>query len=362
MKLGARIFKTGLAIVLALYVAEWLEFESAMYAAIAATFAIQPSIYRTFQTILDQVQANIIGAVLAVVFALTFGHEPVIIGVVVMVAIGIILKLKLETSTIPLALVTIIIIMGNPTSDFIEFAASRFGLIMIGVFAAFLVNLFFLPPRHEDKLYRKVVDNTDEVLRWIRLVTRKETNQATLKKDIPRINETMLEMDNIYLLYKEERDYFLRRKLAKARKIVLFKEMLAAMKKAFTILRTIDRYENELIQMPDRMQRLVQHQLDHLTYYHERILLRYAGKVITQKTDDMAEEADEGEESLTDLFMDLYDHNEIDREQWLHVLPLVSHIVEYYEQLDHLDRLVESFFSYHRDENKVELRDDEFSP
>lgn len=62
MKLGARIFKTGIAITLALYLASWIGLPAPIFAGIAAIFAIQPSIYRSFLIIIDQVQANIIGA------------------------------------------------------------------------------------------------------------------------------------------------------------------------------------------------------------------------------------------------------------------------------------------------------------
>lgn len=75
MKLGARIFKTGIAITLALYLASWIGLPSPIFAGIAAIFAIQPSIYRSFLIIIDQVQANIIGAVIATVFGLIFGSE-----------------------------------------------------------------------------------------------------------------------------------------------------------------------------------------------------------------------------------------------------------------------------------------------
>lgn len=70
MKLGARIFKTGIAITLALYLASWIGLPAPIFAGIAAIFAIQPSIYRSFLIIIDQVQANIIGAVIATVFGL----------------------------------------------------------------------------------------------------------------------------------------------------------------------------------------------------------------------------------------------------------------------------------------------------
>ncbi|WP_240375767.1 FUSC family protein [Bacillus piscicola] len=355
MKLGARILKTGLAIVLAMYIASWTGIQPSFYAAIAATFAIQPSIFKSFQTILEQAQANVIGAAIAILFAVTFGHEPFVIGTAVMFAIAVILKLKLEQSAISLALVTIIIIMGNPQDGFFLYAFERFSLIMLGVLAAFVVNLVFLPPKHETRLYFKTAGLTEDVIRWIRLLTRHEVNQQSLKQEIPLLNEALIKLDNYYLLYKEERNYFRRTKLAKARKTVLFKQMILVLRKAFLILKTLDRYENELQLMPDQIQKLIQQQLHHLTDYHDRILLRYIGKVNIQLTEDMAEEVDEGRESLTDLFMDLYDNYEISREQWLRVLPIISHIIEYNEQLEHLDLLVESFFRYHKDDNTVEI-------
>ncbi|SDH43620.1 Uncharacterized membrane protein YgaE, UPF0421/DUF939 family [Alteribacillus persepolensis] len=355
MKLGARILKTGLSIVLAMYVASWAGLEPSFFAAISATFAIQPSIFKTYRTILEQIQANVIGAAIAILFVLGFGHQPVVIGAAVILAILIILKLNLESSAISLAVVTIIIIMGNPQEDFWLFALERFSLIMLGVFAAFAVNLIFLPPKHETNLYYKISDLTEDVIRWIRLLTRHETNQQSLKNDIPVINESLVKLDNLYLLYREERNYFLKSKLSKGRKLVVFKQMIVTLKKALTILKTFDRYENDIQHMPERLQKLIKQQLDYLTDYHERILLRYVGKVHTHLTDEMAEEVDEGKQSLTDLFMDLYDHQEIDRDEWLHILPIVSHIMEYNDQLEHLDTLVESFFSYHQSENTVDI-------
>ena len=70
MKLGARVLKTGVAIVFALFLAELLNLPSPVFAGIAAIFAIQPSIYRSYLTILEQIQGNLIGATVAVIFSL----------------------------------------------------------------------------------------------------------------------------------------------------------------------------------------------------------------------------------------------------------------------------------------------------
>ena len=87
MKLGARILKTGVAIVLALFIANSLKLPVPVFAGIAAIFAIQPSIYRSYLRIVEQIQGNIIGAVVAIVFVLIFGHQLVIVGLAAVVII-----------------------------------------------------------------------------------------------------------------------------------------------------------------------------------------------------------------------------------------------------------------------------------
>ena len=104
MKLGARILKTGVAIVLALFLAELLNLPNSVFAGIAAIFAIQPSIYRSYLRIIEQIQGNIIGAVVAVTFVLIFGHQLMIVGLAAVVIILIMNKLGLEAS-ISMALV-----------------------------------------------------------------------------------------------------------------------------------------------------------------------------------------------------------------------------------------------------------------
>ncbi len=355
MKLGARIIKTGLAIILSLYVAIWLKLEPPTFAALAAAFAVQPSIYRTFQTILEQVQANVIGAVLAVVFVMTFGHEPFVIGLVVALAIAIILKVKLESSTIPLAIVTVIVVMESPATNFIEFATDRFVLIIVGVLAAFIINLLFIPPRYETKLYNKIVNATENITQWIMLVIRLDADHTTLKKDLIRLEEVLIQIDNLYLLFKEERNYFLRNKYAKARKVVLFRQLILTSKEAFGLLRTLDKRADELKQMPENVHTRLEQQLEHLTAYHDRILLRYVGKVHSLRSEQLIEDMNQGNEELMNYFISLREEEWMDHEQWLSLIPIVSEMVEYQEQLEHLDDLIQSFFKYHQNENKVKI-------
>ena len=136
MKLGARIFKTGLAVVLALMLGELLNVPSPVFAAISAVFAIQPSIYRSFLTVIEQIQGNVIGAVIAILFVILFGNHFLIVGLAAIILIMINLRLKIDTIT--LSVVTLIIIMETPQEEFITFALLRFATILLGIFPPFL--------------------------------------------------------------------------------------------------------------------------------------------------------------------------------------------------------------------------------
>ena len=155
MKFGARILKTGIAIVLALYISELLNLPAPVLSGIAAIFAIQPTIYRSYQTVLEQIQGNIIGALVAVSFVLLFGNDIFIIGLAVMVVITINLKLKMD-KTIVLSIVTAIAIMENQEGDFLNFAFIRLSSVLLGIVSSFIVNLVFIPPKYEAKLYTRI--------------------------------------------------------------------------------------------------------------------------------------------------------------------------------------------------------------
>ncbi len=356
MKFGARIIKTGVAISLALSITMWLNLESASFAAIAALFAIQPTIYRSYQTIIEQVQSNLIGATLAIIAVQTLGNAPIVIGLISVLIIAINIKLKIE-STIPLAIVTVIVLMVNPGDDYLTFAITRFSVIMIGVFCAFLVNLVFLPPKYETRLYHKNVKNMEQISQWIRLATRNDAERKILKDDLAKINESMIKADNYYLMFKEERNYFKGSEYTKNRKLVLFRNMITTTNKALAILKSLDQHDHKIYQMPETIQILIQEQLDHLTNYHQRILMKYIGKVRYQSPEEVVNQLDEDEKELTEYFMELYDHNQVEREQWMNVFPLIGLIIDYNHHLVHLDKLIESFHTYHTEDNEVKITD-----
>ncbi|TMU83623.1 aromatic acid exporter family protein [Bacillus sp. BHET2] len=359
MKLGARILKTGIAIVLALLVSQLLGIPSPVFAGIAAVFAVQPTIYRSYLSIIEQIQANLIGAGIAVLFVLLFGSNPLIVGLAAVIAIAIILKLKLQ-NTIGLALVTMIAIMEVTDQDFIQFAFIRFSTIMIGVFSSFFVNLIFLPPKYETKLYHKVSDSTEEILKWIRLSTRHATEFHLLKKDLERIKEKLIKVDQLYLLYKEERDYFKKNSIGKSRKLVIFRQMISSTNRSFEILKRLNRYENEIFQLPDELRGVIKNQLDCLLTYHEQLLLKFLGKMHPNAESEAQQDVCLHRKELMKIMLEEVNHHKKDDNiHNFHLLHIFSAIFEYDEHLEHLEKLITSFQSYHKEDNEVMIGEEE---
>ncbi|WP_040206468.1 FUSC family protein [Neobacillus jeddahensis] len=358
MKLGARILKTGIAIVLSLYLGLLLNSPSPVFAGIAAIFAIQPTIYRSYLTIIEQVQGNLIGALLAVIFVLILGNHIIVIGLAAIIVIIINLKLKLE-NTIGLSLVTLISIMETQSGSFIQFAGIRFTTIMIGVFSAFLVNLVFMPPKYENKLYFKIVNTTEDIIKWIRLSTRHDYDHQLLKTDIRKFKDSIHTMEQLYTMFKEERSYFKKNNPEKARKLVIYRQLNVTAKKSLDTLKRLHRFENELLQLPGNFMESIQEQLDSLIYHHEQVLLRFIGKIPTPSP-CMVEQVYFNKKELFDYFLEhQQDYGDHHNSHLYHSMQIIASIIDYGEQVEHLDTLITSFHSYHHNEISVEEKSHE---
>ncbi|MEO4055468.1 aromatic acid exporter family protein [Solibacillus sp. CAU 1738] len=358
MKLGARVLKTGVAIVFALFLAELLHLPSPVFAGIAAVFAIQPTIYRSYLTILEQIQGNLIGAFIAVTFGLLFGHQLVAIGIAAIIVIGIMIKMNLEKS-ITLALVTAVAIMEVQGDDFLTFGLIRFTTVMVGVFAAFVVNLVFLPPRYEIKLFKRINSVQDDIIRWTRLAVRQASEHTSTKMALTKLKTRLLEIDTLYELYKEERQYFKNKKFVKARKLVIYRQMIITSKKSLELLQRLHKHENELGNLPEQILLLIQERLDLLLTYHEQLLLKYTGKLRVGHSNWTRHEEHLQRTEVMDLFIEqitIAKETE-DEEEFssYHLLYMLSRLLDYEENLEHLDTLIDSYRRYHSKEKNIDL-------
>ncbi|WP_033541597.1 FUSC family protein [Planococcus sp. CAU13] len=358
MKLGARILKTGVAISLALFLASLLELPSPVFAGVAAIFAIQPSIYRSYLTLLEQVYGNLIGAVIAVIFVLTIGSNYLTIGLAAILTIVLMLKLNLE-KTVPLTLVTIIIIMDSHTTNFLSFASLRFLTVLLGIFSAFIVNMIFLPPKYETRLFKSIHEVSEEVIRWIRVSIRHASDHVSVKEDIDRLDEKLIKVDQWYSFYKEERSYTKKQQYAKMRKLVLYRQMIATSKKSLDVLKRLHRFENELTELPEQFHMMVQERLESLASYHEQLYMKYVGKLRPEHSESAGSEASVKRHEVMEIFVkeiNIALESENRDFSVYHLMHVLSAMVDYEEQLEHLDLLIIAYLNYHSDEVDQDLQ------
>lgn len=347
MKLGARMLKTGLAVAIAVYLASLIG-SSSIIAGMTALFSIQPSIYRSFQSIVEQVQANIIGALSAILVVLTLGNDPFIIGFTIIIVIGFCMKFNMKENTVLLALVAVIAIMETTDMPFDEFTLLRFTSLMLGLFSSFVVNLVFLPPKYETKLFSKIDRNTGDILQWLRITTRHLSERPALKEEIDRLEGELLHIDRVYSLYKEERTYYKKRRLAKARKLILFRHLISSMRKSFELLKTFSKLENDLGQVPIEFRETLVKELDKTIHAHEKLLLSIMGRIRLEH--NPIEEAGEPDiPALIEYLIDIYEKKETDEEK-LMFLPLATKLMDYHQQLNRMTKLLSSYNQYHNTE------------
>jgi uncharacterized membrane protein YgaE (UPF0421/DUF939 family) len=359
MQLGARVLKTGVAIVFALFLAELLNLPSPVFAGIAAIFAIQPSIYRSYLSIIEQIQGNFIGATVAVLFGLIFGHHIVAIGIAAIIVIGLMRKFKLDSS-MSLALVTVVAIMIFEGEDFLEFGIIRFATVMVGVFAAFIVNLVFLPPRYEIKLFTMIDSLQDDIIRWTRLAARQASEHTSTKTALNKFEARLSEIEKMYDFYKEERHYIKSKRFIQARKLVIYRQMITTTKKSLELLHRLHKHENEIANLPDQFRLMLQERLDFLLTFHEQLLLKFTGKLRPEHSKWMNEAENKYTGVMEQLIQQIaFEQNREGEEEFssYHLFYIFSRLLDYEENLEHLDTLIVSYRSYHSNEKNTDLEE-----
>ncbi|MFV9511385.1 FUSC family protein [Tepidibacillus sp. LV47] len=344
MKIGARILKTGITLIFAILLTRLFHLQPEIFAAIAATLAIQPSVYRSWRYGVEQIQANIVGATLATLTATFLGSNLVITALVVMLVIGINLQLGFDRS-IPLAIVTVLSIMeGSQQEHFFYFAIDRFLLILIGIFAAILVNSLLFPPQYEKKLTKKLKNIEEQMASILRIALDKEKNEQTIKQTLDSIQNELQKLWDLYR-FEEEAKSYLKRKFpfSSSRKLVILKNMLKTAQSGIEMIYMVQKYQNVLYALHDDLQKRFKDQLIYLAHYQDKIYSKYIGRIHPSPHHTLDPILHENHWALFKEIRQLT----IDENSILALVILLGSIQDYGRRLDHLDRLIDSFYTHH---------------
>lgn len=332
MTFGARMLKTGLAVVLALYATSWLELTPPVIAAVASIFAMQPTIYRSWRYLMDQLQTNTLGAVLAMLGGMLFSNEPIAVGLVCILVIMICLKLKMG-DTIGITLVTVVSVM--EASGQWEFALNRFGLSLIGIISAFLINVIVFPPKPKVQYIHQIRETFDKLSLLLRTAVSDEIKEAVFREEKRKLEDAIHSLDDKYKLMEEDQKKLKTPKFSEARQIVVYKQMLRTLRKGYEVLDAVEQHYFQANRTPELNQEFDQH-LEKLTKFHEHIMLKFDDKLKPNVL-----ESSQFEQENDEFLRKMLDRYALQREGVLRLSIVSAEMYEYGHQLERLNRLAD---------------------
>jgi uncharacterized membrane protein YgaE (UPF0421/DUF939 family) len=332
MVFGARVWKTGIAVALALYISAWLEFTPPVIAAVAAIFAMQPSIYRSWRYFLDQLQTNIIGAAFALLAGMFFSQNVIAIGIVCIIVIILSLRLRME-ETIGLTLVTVVAVM--EASGEWRFAVNRLLLSLIGIGCAFVVNVLFFPPKPKEQFAAQIGSIFSKMSLLLRTVISNEIKETVFREEKESLRNSLKSLSEKYRLMEEEIKKMKGSGSKRIRELVVYKQKLLVMSKGLEVLEAVDEHYFQAspsaetdVCFDDHMEKLIK--------YHEHVLLKYDDKLKDTSSDSLEIEA-ENEQFMIDLIARYSEQPS----GMLRLSIVAAAMYDYGHQIARLDKLVE---------------------
>ncbi|MFC5531523.1 FUSC family protein [Cohnella yongneupensis] len=336
MTIGARVLKTGLAVAVALWVGTLVNLGSPIIAAIAAIFTIQPSIYRSWKQVLEQVQSNLLGAAVAIAALWSVGSNPIIVGIVCICVILLCIRLKADEAIVGLTLVTVVVIMEAHGQSWL-IALDRLAAILTGIVAAFVVNVTVAPPRHRSRFVSYIQETETLLSRLLRTAISNELKENVYREEYGRLRTKLRKLDEYYELFAEERVWRKQARLQRVRLLVVYQGMLSALEKGVSLIDAVEEHYFS-VSTAQAWNRLIDRQIESLCGYQEQLMWKWQGKM--KPGSHAAAPPPEASMLLSELILDREENDPTSRAR---LLVITSAVFTYEERLRRLDKLMEQW-------------------
>lgn len=337
--IGARVLKTGIAVAFAIWVGSLVGLNSPLLAAIAAIFTIQPSIYRSWKQVLDQVQSNLMGAAIAIAAVWLVGASPIAVGITCVCVILLCLRIGTE-ETIGLTLVTVVVVMeaGVGGSQGWVTAADRLGAIMTGIASAFIVNVAIAPPRHAKRFVKQVQEAQAYMSRLLRTAVSNELRAKLYRTEQEELRSRIRGLEEFHKLFAEERVWRRESRRERVRLLVVYKSMLTALSQGSALISAIEDHYFA-VRTAGAWNRLIERQIETLCGYHEQLLWKWAGHIKPGATAHAP--PPEASALLTELIAGQSEPG--DSVARAHLFVVASAVFQYEDRLRRLDKLMSHY-------------------
>lgn len=354
LKIGARTFKTALSVVLAIIIPPLIGLEDSIGLTTAAVvFSMLPSVQETFETTGNRLFANIIGGLIAYLVARFIGDTPVMIATASAILIAILHRLQLD-KVIGLSTLTLINVMLFPGPSLLYTAIRRVSGTLVGVLIAFAVNTFVLPPKYDIKFYESTTSITDDSMKYVRAMLRKNALFPIMSADLKEIGN---QLNGLYILFGYMKDPIYKRLVSSKyysmlRFLVVCRQSILVNKRLYELALTLHHSENTINHLPRDLRTLIRERMETLMTAHEQILLKWNGRILPDEVNFIAYQAD-----LRRSFMEAFYHEassddamEDDFSKGNDLLAIMSEIFDYDKELQHLNKLTNSFVKHQRND------------
>lgn len=355
MKIGARTFKTGLAILLSFIVPPLIGFEDSIgLAAAAVVFSMQPSVQETFIKTRDRLVANIIGGLIAFFVMSYLGDAVVMIAVASALLIALLHQLGLN-DVIGLATLTVINIMLSPGENLLLTAVQRVAATLIGIVIAFAVNTFVLPPRYDVKFYNKTVDLTDDTMKYIRQMLRKNAQFPLMTEDLKRLNKEIIVLKKFHKYMRDPfyKRFISRRYYSMLRFLVVSRQSIQANETFYELATIMHESESTMNHLPHDLRMLIRERMETLMTAHEQILLKWNGRILPEEVNFLTYRRDLRRRFMEAFYTEASSDASMDFDfsKGNDLLRTMTKIFEYDNELQHFNKLTNSFVKYERDDD-----------
>lgn len=171
MKIGARIIKTSLAVVLCIVIDSYLKGGSGFLSGTAAIITMQSTFKDSFRKGGHRVLGTFFGAGLGGLFALISQGNVLLIALGIIILIYSFKLLKWDTGIVISCVVFLVIMTEKNNTDILLYSFNRLIDTTLGIIIALLVNYFIKPPKiiaplHEKclSLFEELSQNIDSIL------------------------------------------------------------------------------------------------------------------------------------------------------------------------------------------------------
>lgn len=256
LRIGPRIWKTGLAVALTFVLVRLTGQPYEVYGTVAAALAVAPSANRSLSTMSHQIAANLIGSLVGSLAILLFGPNPFVIGATVILVLLLCHHFGFKELAATTVTVTLFV-MAPHSDDMATYTFLRLLAVLTGSVVGTLVNAFILPPNYQGATL-KAIERAGEVLDGFILTVARRLEQpfsiekAEMLAGAAKVEVQIAEARRLSLLMAEsKRPEQMRQKEVVDRAIKVLGQLLDRIQRIHKAAMAAEQASEYPVQLPD---------------------------------------------------------------------------------------------------------------